>query len=987
MAGKAQTPAPIDRPLAKAYLRKFTGWATAAPPGTSDPTSLRVMHNCSVDFDGSLRIRPGLQHVLVEPAFGDIVGSFEHFYTASGAKAILFGVRDEANGNRVVFRTAVYNEGLGLFSIDSTIATRFPGATDADLAFNGTCTYVRYVQIDNRILALSDSGEPFRMFWVGSSPKAKKLSALTRPTYSAADAPLIRHPALSWIQGATDRTNLFKDPRGTSASGWTPRNGYAGSATGATNAGGVTGLNTCIRAQIVAGTSGAKAFAGSDYGTDVDAAAPVAGVGIDVTAGSDFTASVHLRNNTSAGAAPLNAQVRVRFSNGTGWVGSTVVGTILTTGHAAGLWRRVSVTTTVPAGANKAHLSCTMSLPTAAANVGDYVDVTGLLVEARNTLGTYFDGTTVNGIAGRAVRWRGVVNSSISELYNPTINQTSAPPAETPSTDTLISSDSTKNVYNFGYFYTFSNEIGETPASRITVVKAQRRWTGWRTDAVDDRVSLDQLSIIVPQAAYDAAVAQGAISWNLYFVTWSDQDSVPVEGVLLKTISMEGQTYSQAGWASHTPLLQGLNGSHVLPNPNDTDNFSNPSTAGQGLVAGDRLVLVYDKLQAARIRWSSNQQGDYLNFSASKGGGFKTLTSGNLFIPACAKLWQNPQSVDTITVLCMGLDGYGTSYYMTPNTSVTTQTQQAAIMGFEETTATPGTVSPYGCEVMNNALYHPLDSSLMKSTASNYNINHATMTDPIQNIWRQVPLEDKRRMVSSAMSPHLYYLVQSPVGWIDDPDANGNQIWVCDTAQSNIWSCWDVAGTSLRKLDIDGLLYMAITSGPNIFVFNPEKDNDDVWDGDEWTTVGIAWEAVTNTQGANRAHDMWATLQQVNVTFGNFTGECVYGIRGKDVNGRAVEVSKHYVSAKHSHDPLDRYDQGDFMLVRRVLMEWEFFWRSADRPKNRSYGSIGYVQFRTAPASVNVGYEQGSVETFEYGTRASNSFNGVPIPFGDTQTP
>ena len=43
MASKAQTPPPIDKPLARAYLRKFTGWSTAYPPGTSDPTSLRVM--------------------------------------------------------------------------------------------------------------------------------------------------------------------------------------------------------------------------------------------------------------------------------------------------------------------------------------------------------------------------------------------------------------------------------------------------------------------------------------------------------------------------------------------------------------------------------------------------------------------------------------------------------------------------------------------------------------------------------------------------------------------------------------------------------------------------------------------------------------------------------------------------------------------------------------------------------------------------------
>lgn len=60
---KSRPPAPIDRPLSKAYLREFTGWSTAYPPGTSDPTSLRVMHNCNLDTDASLRIRPGMRRV------------------------------------------------------------------------------------------------------------------------------------------------------------------------------------------------------------------------------------------------------------------------------------------------------------------------------------------------------------------------------------------------------------------------------------------------------------------------------------------------------------------------------------------------------------------------------------------------------------------------------------------------------------------------------------------------------------------------------------------------------------------------------------------------------------------------------------------------------------------------------------------------------------------------------------------------------------
>lgn len=773
MAGsKAAPPPPIDRPLSKAYLRKFTGWSTAQPPGMSDPTSLRVMHNCNVDTDGSLRIRPGLRRVFSNitavPA-GGIVGTFEHFYANDGAKCLLFAVRED--DDTVGFRVAKWNSATKLFDVQ-TLTTQF--STSGNISFSSSCTYVKYVQIDNKILALAETSnamDTFLLFSVGNVKKAREISSITRPNWATADMLSVFQPSDAWR-------------------------------------------------------------------------------------------------------------------------------------------------TVVPQ----------VTVPTA-----------------------------------------GAVTDSLT--------------------------DGTKD-YNVGYWYTFNNEIGESAPSAVKVLEVDTRYTAWNADPSDDRKSLHQLACVIPQTVFDAAWDAGATSWNLYFMTWSNQDSVPVTGVLMKTTVLprvsKASDYAVAGWATHTPLMQGMDGYMAVPTQANRVNYTEPFTTGQGLVAGDRMVLVYDKLNAARIRWSSNQQGNYLNLSASVGGGYKTLTSGDLYFPACVKLWQNPQSVDTLTVLCMGLDGEGTAYYMNPGSSINTQSQNTAVMGFEETTATPGTVSPYGVEVLNNALYHPLDNNLMKSTASNYNINHLTLADPIQNLWRRTSLGNKRKMVSSQMDSLLYYLVRGPEGtyWSEDADARGTQIWTLDTAQNNIWSCWDVAGTSLRKLEIDGQLYMAVSAGRGIYVLDPEKDNDDVWDGAAWVEKGIAWEVVTNTQGANRAHDAWCYLQQVNVTFGNFTGECVYGIRGYDANGKLVEVEKHYKSPELvSHDPLDRYDQRDFLRVGRTLMEWEFFWRSHERPKNRSYGSISYIQYRYTPATVNIGYEYGSVETFEYQANMPMHSNGVPVPMADTVKP
>ena len=316
-------------------------------------------------------------------------------------------------------------------------------------------------------------------------------------------------------------------------------------------------------------------------------------------------------------------------------------------------------------------------------------------------------------------------------------------------------------------------------------------------------------------------------------------------------------------------------------------------------------------------------------------------------------------------------------------------------MGFEETTATPSTVSPYGVEVLNNALYHPLDTELMKSTAANYNINHATMTDDIANKWLE--LLNKDNIVSTQHDNRLYYLVHNPDGEPLLPGCNGNEVWVLDAGKDQgSWSRWLVQGISLSKLEIAGKLYVAIARPESIFVFDELKITDDTSASGGTVQKGIKWKLETNTQGANKAHDAWAHLQQANVTFGMWRGSIKYGVRGWDLNGRAVEVSKVY------HRPLDEsdlanrplpFDINDFLLIRRDLMEWYFFAESITEGTTvkPSHGRISYVQYRFAPISVNVGYEYGSIETFEYGRSSigatSNTDNGVPQPYIDTRRP
>ena len=93
MPPKARPPAPIDRPLSKAYLREFAGWSTAYPPGLSEPNSLRVMENVQVTREGAARVRPGLRSYLRTKSPLPIVGSHELFYLPAG-KAYLVAVRE-----------------------------------------------------------------------------------------------------------------------------------------------------------------------------------------------------------------------------------------------------------------------------------------------------------------------------------------------------------------------------------------------------------------------------------------------------------------------------------------------------------------------------------------------------------------------------------------------------------------------------------------------------------------------------------------------------------------------------------------------------------------------------------------------------------------------------------------------------------------------------------------------------------------------------
>ena len=1167
MPPKRKIAPPIDRPLSKAYLRGFKGWSSAYPPGQSDPATCRVMENVMVERNGAISIRPGLRYLsyLMGPgALADIptgngialnkavVGTQELFYLENGDRALLFAVRE--NDGTVGFRVQLFSSGTKTVYLptDPEVDFLVPQGLST-LAFTAATTYVRYLQINNRILALSDAGEPARMFYVGAGKWAKRLQSVSVPEWEDGQKLTVRHPIKTWIQAkastvqynralnptfesGTDnwysapgtelttapetigssnqvlevrskptRTNYATSPLADIATygleGWDVHPTYDGCeliadsdrmrvrataagefyAVSARYPGIKPGKKYLVRFDVEAGNAGIQPrvlieWQGADgvtigppvkysaFGYPSSSAlttyfrAPAGAVSLRIgfggiagatndfvsvkdigvfiegeattmfsgDSGTDYfwTGTTNLsqsvyhpaaavqtwtnRANCNAGAAlsggaevygPEDVTVTLRMYTKDG--SSSQESTVLT--PSTGWLRMQENVVAVPAN----HVTCELAFASVLAR-GDVLKLNeAMIVPGAATLPTYFDGNTLDTSTVR-YGWSDPIKPHASVSVKSTYAV--APPAlaaETPTANTLISSDATKNTYKMAFFYTFENEVGESTPSKLTEIRMMRAWSDWRwnepgADGPNGAATqtaercADQLVAQIPQAVYDQAIDEGALSWNLYALTWSDQEPVPVTGLLVNSRPLRLSTdtsgsaalpYADGSWLAVTPSRKVTSEELPLPTRENRTNYSDPPRHRSGLVAGDRMILVGDPRDLASIQWSSNQPAESTNFTPSKGGGRKTLTSGNLNIPADVVLWQNPQSIDTITILCIGDDGRSVAYYMSPATVNQGQSGVVSGMGFEQVSSTPGSAGPYSSQVVNNALFRPLDYALLKSTANNYNINHKTQSDMVSNMWEM--LRDKQDIITAQLDNRLYLLVHNPLGEPLLEGCRGNEIWVYDVAaEAGSWSRWLIQASSLNVFSVRNRAYMGVGTPDGLMYLDEDAKLDHyVTNTEEVLERPIEWYFETNTQGANRAHDAWAHLQGLLVTIGNFSGSMRYGIRGQTVNGIPHEVEKEFRLDRPLDPTILQWDVEDQLLVRRDFKEWVFFAGSIwGEP---SQGQLSAVQYRYTPVSVNVGYEYGSVETFEYGAFAPSLYaeNGIPLPYMDYSQP
>jgi hypothetical protein len=259
-------------------------------------------------------------------------------------------------------------------------------------------------------------------------------------------------------------------------------------------------------------------------------------------------------------------------------------------------------------------------------------------------------------------------------------------------------------------------------------------------------------------------------------------------------------------------------------------------------------------------------------------------------------------------------------------------------------------------------------------------------------------LRDKEWIMSAVLDNRLYYLVHNPHGALLENGCKGNEIWVYDIgAENGNWSRFLIQGAALRVFSLGVREFVGVTRPEGLYYLDFDARADDYVNLDSTSpdylkvySKPIPWRYETNTQGANRAHDAWAHLQQVGITLGDFVGTMEYGVHGQDVNGNIIDVSKRFTDDRPVPDDDTLWDVDDILQVRRDMKEWYFYASSVEGIAGT--GQLGYVQYRYTPVSVNVGYEFGSVETFQYGTNVEAgptvySDNGIPIPYMDYTRP
>lgn len=206
------------------------------------------------------------------------------------------------------------------------------------------------------------------------------------------------------------RRNQFTDPRGISpldSTLWRSRYGWA-----ITNQTGITdhpeGITTAKRITAPVGVVQGGVGRGVDHGGNGDVIADSATTPLLATSGKTYTFSSWIRTSHIG----RRIHLAVRFSNGADWLGPLIAGPVVTPSQ--GLWTRVSTTVVAPAGTKRMVFRTSIDRPLTGDNFeeGEYLEVSGVLLEESSTLNRYLDGNTPWAV------WTGPVGLSQSAIFD-----------------------------------------------------------------------------------------------------------------------------------------------------------------------------------------------------------------------------------------------------------------------------------------------------------------------------------------------------------------------------------------------------------------------------------------------------------------------------------------------------------------------------------------------------------------------------------------
>jgi len=170
-----------------------------------------------------------------------------------------------------------------------------------------------------------------------------------------------------------------------------------------------------VQRGVVANAAGSQTDAGVYFYIKTDAATPT-NIGVDVVAGTTITVSSHVYNYM-ANITGVKSRIRMRFHNGSAWVGAAVSGSDTTAINDD--WVRASVTGVVPVGATKVIFE--VINPGAKTYAINDEIWTCLVMVQTGALTDYFDGSFTDGTDN--VRWLADINNSSSIVFSSVPNE------------------------------------------------------------------------------------------------------------------------------------------------------------------------------------------------------------------------------------------------------------------------------------------------------------------------------------------------------------------------------------------------------------------------------------------------------------------------------------------------------------------------------------------------------------------------------------